>query len=226
MKLGERAYIIAEGGTNHAAPSVAERYSRAIDLVEAAKNCGADAVKFQMFTPPFDDMFCWIQGDDRRVTRWAETALDVHYWRCVKTYAEEIGIDLLFSVFQHRTVAWLKQLGVKATKVASRASANFPYKDATGTLLISTGMPPFPYSFPNTIHLECESKYPSDRAWVGTHPGFSAHSPTPDLAIDAIKRGCKLVECHFYIDPSHAGRDLPASLTLDGLRAVCAARDA
>ena len=223
MKLGDRAYIIAEAGTNHAAPSVAERYSRAIDLVEAAKNCGADAVKFQMFTPPFDDVFCWISGDDRRVTRWAETALDVHFWRCVKVYADSLDIDLLFSVFQHRTVAWLKELGVKATKVASRASANFPYDQATGTLLISTGMPPYPPA--KGILLECESKYPSDRPWRGDYPGFSAHSPTPDLAIEAIKRGCKLIECHFFIDPAHAGRDLPASLTLDGLRAVCAARD-
>ena len=223
MKLGSRAYIIAESGTCHSAPTPAERYDRAERYIAAAFACGASACKFQMFARPLDDVFCRIAGDEAREERWGNSAISLDGWRRLKAFADILGLDLLFSVFQTRTVEWLRALNVKATKVASRASANFPYEDATGTLLISTGMPPYPPA--KGILLECESKYPSDRPWRGEYPGFSAHSPTPDLAIDAIKRGCKLVEVHFYIDPSHAGRDLPASLTLDGLRAVCAARD-
>ena len=37
-------YIIAEIGVNHEGDE-----SKAIDLIQKAKNCGADAVKFQMF---------------------------------------------------------------------------------------------------------------------------------------------------------------------------------
>lgn len=218
IKLGERAYIIAEAGTNHAGTTPAERYDRAERYIAAAFACGASAVKFQMFAPPFDDVFCSVRGDEARHARWGKSAISLDGWRRLKAFADILGIDLLFSVFQTRTVEWLRALRVKATKVASRASANFPYEDATGTLLISTGMPPFPMD--KGILLQCESKYPSSEPWMATLPGFSAHSPTPDLAIDAIKRGCKLVEVHFYIDPTHAGPDLPASLTLDGLRAV------
>lgn len=222
----DRCYVIAEAGTCHAHPDFAQRRRRALDYAEAAADAGADCVKFQIFAAPIlSDMFCRIDGDEKRVARWVDTTMRCWDWRIVKDHAERLGIDFLASVFQHRTVEWLAELGVKATKVASRAAANFPYENATGTVLVSNGMcaHPRPQNKPAYI-LECESKYPSDRAWEGTHPGFSAHSPTPDLAIDAIKRGCKLVEVHFYIDPAHAGRDLPASLTLDGLRAVCAAR--
>ena len=38
-------YIIAEIGVNHEGDE-----SKAIDLIQKAKNCGADAVKFQTYT--------------------------------------------------------------------------------------------------------------------------------------------------------------------------------
>lgn len=227
----DRAYVIAEAGTCHARRDPEQCFHRALEYVNAAADAGADGVKFQMFAAPiFADFFCRIEGDDKREARWLDTALPVWKWLRVKDAAEKRGIDFLASVFQHRTVDWLNQLGVKATKVASRAAENFPYENATGDILVSNGMfkgtIPVPSHEPDIYVLQCESKYPSVIPWGGMTPGFSAHSPTPDLAIDAIKRGCKLVEVHFYIDPAHAGRDLPASLTLDGLRAVCAARDA
>ena len=223
----DRCYVIAEAGTNHAHAGWAGRYARALEYAEAAARAGADAVKFQIFDEPFD-LFCRIEGDDRREARWRQTVMRTWDWLRVKDFAESLGIDFLASVFQYRTVEWLKQLNVKATKVASRAAEKFPYEDATGDILVSNGMfrgmIPVPEGH-DIVVLQCESKYPSDLPWEGELPGYSCHSPTPDLAIDAIKRGCKLVEVHFYIDPSHAGRDLPASLTLDGLRKICAARD-
>src|SRR3990167_5934915 len=110
----DRAYIIGEAGTNHAAPRVRERAPLALDLILAARRCGADAIKFQIFYPPIrDDMFCWIDGDERRVARWEDSALDLPVWEALKCQADEHRIDFLASVFQHRTVAWLKELGVK-----------------------------------------------------------------------------------------------------------------
>jgi sialic acid synthase SpsE len=55
--------------------------------------------------------------------------------------------------------------------------------------------------------------------------GFSDHSGKPFLGIDAISRGCKLLEVHFKVDGIDAGLDLPACLTVDELRLVCEARD-
>lgn len=222
----DRCYVIGEAGTCHAARDPSNRYLAALDLVRAAANAGADAVKFQLFTPSIrDDMFCWIEGDERRAPRWLDSAMSLEEWDDIKWRAEDLGIDFLASVFQYRTVGWLKELGVKATKVASRAADNFPYADATGTILVSNGMN-FLQSLPDSVvKIECEANYPSTARWKGKHPGFSDHSGTPERAIDAISRGCRLVEVHFYTDPERAGPDLPASLDLEGLKRVCEARD-
>lgn len=208
--------VIAEAGTCHMG-----QVSVALKYVEAAAKAGASAVKFQMFSPPFDDMFCWIDGDEERSIRWAESALRLDDWREVKIAAEAEGLVFLASVFQHSTVDWLNRLNVEAVKVASRAAKDFPYEDSNGPFLISHGMyGPVPCRG-KQYHLQCEANYPSTAWWDGDTFGFSDHSGNPERAIDALRRGCRLVEVHFYINLNDAGPDLPASLTTDELELVC-----
>jgi sialic acid synthase SpsE len=173
-----------------------------------------------------DFLFCPYPGDDQRKHRWGDSALTYEDWCQVKEYTEACGMMFLASVFQNTTVRILERLGYDAVKVASRAAKNFPYDEMKGPFLISTGME---YQNREGIYLQCEAKYPSTATWDGTFGhriGFSDHSGTPWRAIDAISRGCRLVEVHFYIDPLDAGPDLPASLNLDELKLVCEARDA
>jgi sialic acid synthase SpsE len=211
-------FVIAEAGTCHAG-----RLDKAMRYVHAAKEAGADCVKFQMF----DDtkLFCPYPGDEQRQARWHASALTLGEWQQVKEFTEACGMMFLASVFQLTTVMMLRSLGVKATKVASRAAKNFPYDKAPAPFLVSDGMFK-PHRFNH--RLECESVYPSTMCWSGNNKnvGFSDHSGTPWRAIDAISRGCKLVEVHFCIDPLDAGPDLPASLNPDELKLVCEARDA
>lgn len=230
LESRDRTYIIAEAGTCHADADPDRRFTKAQEYVAQAKHAGADAVKFQWFNNPIeDDFFCWIDGDNARQGRWEDSVMSFGDWRVVKNYADDLGIMLLASAFQHSTVEWLNKLEIPATKVASRAAKNFPYGNATGPFLISTGMPGYPLFIgpndPRAIYLECEANYPSTTPWRDRFTGFSDHSGTPWRAIDAISRGCKLIELHFYIDPADAGPDLPASLTLEQLRLVCQARD-
>ena len=236
----DRAFIIAEAGTCHAAPEANERFGHAMRYVHAAHEAGANCVKFQIFDDT--ELFCPYPGDEQRKPRWRDSWLHVDDWRQIKEFAEACGMVFLASVFQHSTVRMLRELGVEATKVASRAAKKFPYVYDRATMhpvdhrritipetnptpfLISTGM-----EFPkreDAIYLECESVYPSTKCWSGEREGFSDHSGNPWRAIDAISRGCKLIEVHFYIDPIDAGPDLPASLNLDQLKTVCEARDA
>ena len=217
----DHAFIIAEAGTCHADPNPDERFRKAMRYVLAAKDAGANCIKFQMFDG--SKLFCPYPGDEQREPRWLNSRLDFGGWCQIKEFTEACGMTFLASVFQYSTVRRLERLEVEATKVASRAAENFPYDEATGTLLISTGM-----KFPerdDAFYLECESRYPSSMKWAGEHQGFSDHSGTPELAIDAISRGCALIEVHFYIDRLDAGPDLPASLNLDQLKTVCARRD-
>lgn len=223
----DRCFVVAEAGTCHACPSSDERFERAMRYVAAAHDVGADCVKFQMFNDPIrDDMFCWIDGDEERAPRWLDSVMSLERWMRVKLHAEQCGIMFLASVFQHSTVGWLRELKVEVTKVASRAAMGFPYGDAPAPFLISTGMCiPRPTGLAD-IYLQCEANYPSTAKWRGELLGFSDHSGTPWRAIDAIARGCKLIEVHFYIREQEAGPDLPASLTVRQLALVCEARDA
>lgn len=225
----DRCFVIAEAGTCHADEDPMLRFVIAANYIAVAAEAGADAVKFQWFHDPTPEtMFCWMDGDEDRETRWQNSVLGLNDWAQLKKSADDAGIMLLASTFEHETVRWLSVLGIAATKVASRAAEKFPYIGAPEPFLISTGLPDYRRfdKLPLTHYLECEAHYPSTAVWRGLDEGFSDHSGTPWRAIDAISRGCKLIEVHFYIDETDAGPDLSASLDLDELKLVCDARDA
>lgn len=231
----DRCFVIAEAGTNHAHANYDDRFKDAMTYVLRAKEAKADAIKFQWFNDAKEcDFFCPLPGDEQRWPRWRDSVLHPDDWIQVKRFAEACGLVFLASTFQHTTVAWLNELGVVATKVASRAAMGFPYGMSPEPYLISLGME-VPKILPfEIVYLQCEAKYPSTRIWNdyddgegrATHEGFSDHSGTPWRAIDAISRGCRIVEVHYHLDERDAGPDLPASLTLDELKLVCEARDA
>lgn len=223
--LSDRCFIIAEAGTCHADPDPIVRFRRAISYVHAAKKAGANAVKFQWFLG--GSLFCPYEGDDKRIPRWKNSVLGIDQWMQIKEHAEACGLVFLASAFEDQTVGWLKQLGMVASKVASRAAKNFPYSEAPAPYLVSNGMYPVPAEIPGDVFVfECEARYPSTAIWKGDHPGFSDHSGNPWRAIDAISRGCKFIEVHYCIDTVDAGPDLPASLNLEELSLICRARDA
>ncbi len=214
--------IIAEAGTCHADDNTDNRFDRALEYVYAAVRAGAGAIKFQIFdNPNSETMFCWIDGDEERSKRWIQSRLDLDKWITIKQICDEQNIIFLASVFEYETVKWLTKLEVDATKIASRA-ANYidEFKNAPKPLFVSNGMTDVRES-KNRIIFECEANYPSTAKWENKYPGFSDHSGNPSRAIDAITRGCKLIEVHFYISPSHAGADLPASLSVKELGYIC-----
>ena len=229
--LPDRCFIIAEAGTNHAATNMHDAFKNAMTYVLRAREAKADAIKFQWFDKSNAELFCPLPGDKQRWPRWADSYLHIDDWIQIKRFAEACGLVFLASTFQHSTVKWLNELGVVATKVASRAANTFPYEDAPKPYLISCGMM-IPIPQKGAYLLQCESKYPSTDTWEGPNDegdypygmiGFSDHSGSPWRAIDAISRGCKLIEVHFHLDERDAGPDLPASLTLDELKLVCEA---
>ena len=222
----DSCFVIAEAGTCHADINPIKKFGRAIKYVNAAAEAGVDVVKFQMFdNPTQENMFCWIDGDEELSHRWHESRISLNGWKIIKQACDELGIIFLASVFEYETVKWLTELNVEATKVASRAAPYLDeFKDAPKPLLVSNGMTEVEES-EDIIILECEANYPSTKRWANKYPGFSDHSGNPWRTIDAMARGCKLIEVHFYINPLHAGPDLPASLTLDELKLVCEARD-
>ena len=84
-----KTFIVAEAGTCHATPYQNQRVTFALKYVEAAKEAGANAVKFQMFNNPGPEtMFCWMDGDEHRVRRWQSSVIPFDGWWAIKEFAE------------------------------------------------------------------------------------------------------------------------------------------
>lgn len=116
------AYIIAEMSGNHN-----KNYQRAKDIIYAAKESGADAIKLQTYTADTITMDC----DDEVFKTggiWEGTTLYKLYqsaytpweWHSgLIEYAKEIGIDCFSSPFDLSAVDFLENLDVPAYKIAS-----------------------------------------------------------------------------------------------------------
>jgi sialic acid synthase SpsE len=152
LKIGDRllgdgqpCFIIAEVGNNHNGD-----YDRAIALVDAAVDAGADCAKFQM--RKLDEVYraSSLSGKDDDLA--VEYTLDLlrrfelttDQQRRIAAYCASKGIQYLCTPWDASSVATLETFGVQAYKVASADLTNLPLLAklaATGkTLIVSTGM--------------------------------------------------------------------------------------
>jgi N-acetylneuraminate synthase len=146
---GHPVYIVAELSANHR-----QKFEHAVELVRAAKEAGADAVKIQTYTPDTITLDCdreyfQVKGEtlwDGRTLYdlYAEAHTPWEWQPRLKVVAEEIGVDLFSSAFDSSAVEFLETLGVPAHKVASFEIVDIPLIQKmarTGKpLIFSTGM--------------------------------------------------------------------------------------
>jgi len=142
---GHRCYIVAEIGINHNGSLDIAR-----QLIHAAAEAGADAVKFQKrtidlcYTPeelaaPRKSPFGETNGDLKR-------GLELSYaqYFAIEMYCEEFGIAWFASPWDVPSVAFLERFNVPCHKVASALLTDFELLDAiAGTgkpVILSTGM--------------------------------------------------------------------------------------
>jgi len=146
---GYPAYVIAELSANHN-----QNFDRAVRIVKAAKEAGADAIKLQTYTP--DTITIASNRDEFRIgggTLWDGGNLHDLYgeaytpweWQPkLKKVAEDLEMDLFSSAFDATAVDFLEGMNVPAHKVASFELVDIPLIQKmarTGKpLIISTGM--------------------------------------------------------------------------------------
>jgi N-acetylneuraminate synthase len=146
---GYPAYLIAELSGNHN-----QNFDAAVELVRAAKEAGADAVKLQTYTADTltidsDKEYFRVGGgtlwDGRTLYDLYDEAHTPWEWQPkLKKVADDIGIDLFSSPFDSTAVDYLEKMGVPAYKVASFEIVDLPLiEKIAGTgkpLIVSTGM--------------------------------------------------------------------------------------
>jgi N-acetylneuraminate synthase/sialic acid synthase len=122
-------YVIAEVGHNHQGSLM-----KAVDLLHAAKEAGADAVKLQkrdnaslytqaMYDQPYDheNSFGRTYGEHREALELSDKD-----WFELMHRSREIGITLFGTAFDQPSAAFLAEIGSPAFKVASADLVNTP----------------------------------------------------------------------------------------------------
>ena len=150
-EIGENkpTFIIAELSANHM-----NDFDIAVKTIEAMAEAGADAVKFQTFTPDTitidcdNDYFQIKQGtvwDGRVLYELYEDAYMPWEWQPkLKKVAEDLGLIVFSSPFDKTSVDFLEDMDVPAYKIASFEITDIPlieYVASKGKpIIISTGI--------------------------------------------------------------------------------------
>lgn len=150
--MGQPVFVIAEAGVNHNG-----KLSLAKKLIDAAARAGADAVKFQTFSPgelvtKSAKKAGYQKADETgagesQYAMLRRLALPREYYAKLKLSAEKKGIIFLSTPFSFSDATFLRRLGVKALKVSSSDANNFPYLRRIAMwglpIILSTGMTDF-----------------------------------------------------------------------------------
>ena len=145
--IGEPVFVIAEVGINHNGD-----VALAKKLIDAAKDAGADAVKFQKRTTgeiltkaglekPYTSphAFAPTYGEHRNKLEFGEAE-----YAELKRYAEDRGILFFASVWDQKSADFMERFGTDAYKIPSADLINLPLLEYVAKkgkpMLLSTGM--------------------------------------------------------------------------------------
>ncbi len=243
----ERPLAIAEIGTSHGGS-----ISRALELVDAAAEAGADCAKFQCvfadeIVHPNTGTVPLPGGSIPIYERFRSLELDFDFYAAVKERTEAKGLLFLCTPFGLRSARLLRKLGVAAMKVASPELNHLPLIDE----LASYGLPTLVSSGVSTLGdmertldrlacpvllLHCVTAYPAPAeeynlrllpglsSVFGLPCGVSDHSMDPVIVPAlAIACGAIAVEKHICLSRLDPGLDDPIALPPEDFAAMARA---
>lgn len=249
---GQPVYIIAEMSANHN-----QGFDQAVKIIHAAKEFGADAVKLQTYTPDTITIDC--DNEYFRIgkgTIWeGRTLYDLYKeaytpweWQPkLKEIADDLGLVLFSSPFDHTAVEFLEGMGVPVYKIASFELVDLPLirrVAQTGKpIIMSTGMATLAEidaavqtarkaGATQIALLKCISAYPASPEEMNLRviphlseafqvpAGLSDHSLGIAVPVAAAALGACIVEKHFTLSRSIPGPDSSFSLEPQEFKAM------
>lgn len=150
IKIGlkDPVFTIAEVSANHM-----QSLANAVKLIKAAKGAGADAVKFQTYTPDTLTLDSKNRYFQIKRGRWQgltlyelyKKAYAPWYWfKKLKTIADDVGITFFSTAFDKSSVDLLEEINVPMHKIASFELVDLPLIEYIARtkkpLILSTGM--------------------------------------------------------------------------------------
>lgn len=234
-------FIIAEAGINHNGD-----LERAIQLVRAAAEAGADAIKFQTHFPNMEmlkdsDSAEYIGGSFYDLLDSTKLSKEDHVK--LQKLAQNLGIVFLSTPFSREAADFLESINVPAFKVGSGELTNIPLvthiAEKNKPMVISTGMSEVEeidetlkairQINDQIILMQCTSTYPTEyrnvnlgvismlRTRFQVPVGLSDHSVGIYTALGAVALGVCAIEKHFTISREWPGPDQKASIEPDEL---------
>lgn len=146
--LGNQTYVIAEMSGNHAGS-----LERALEIVRAAKESGANCIKIQTYTAdtltidcdkPYFQLGKGLWEGENLYKLYQKAYTPWEWQKAIKEEADRIGIDFFSTPFDNSSVDFLEELGVEFYKIASFELVDIPllkYVASKGKpIIMSTGM--------------------------------------------------------------------------------------
>lgn len=238
--LGKKqTYIIAEIGSNHQ-----RDLNLAKEHIKAAKEAGADCVKFQSL----DLKKLYFNPTTEQISLHERIDMDIEWLPPLKSYCDDLEIDFCSSATYLDAVDELEAIGAKFHKIASAQAGTFPQLIKKTALLhkpvlFSTGLLSLneldsvvdifkKAGNDNFTILHCNSIYPTPPEKVGlgllelykkrysTEVGFSDHTLGIHIPIAAVAKGATVIEKHFKIDDSVKSLDAPISVDFNSFKTM------
>ena len=229
-------FIIAEACDNHFGD-----INLAIKMIDAAKEAGADAIKFQHHLPdeemlpiiPMSDNF-----DEPLYDFLKKNALKLDQHIKLKEYCDNVNILYLCTPFSYKAAEEINKL-VPVFKIGSGEMTDLPSLEKISKLgkgmIISTGMSTFDeidrtYNFITSKKIplalmNCISEYPPlyedlnllvIKEMISRYPnaliGHSDHTSELYSSLAAITLGAKIIEKHVILDKKMKGPDQEVSI--------------
>jgi len=232
---GKNTYVIAEGGLNHNGDiNIAKK------LINAAKECGANAIKFQTYkTENF------VRETNQYFDVFKNAELTFKEFKELKNYSESIGLTFFSTPFDMESAEFLNELGIPCFKIASSDLTNLPLITKIAKMqkpmIISSGL-----STINEINdavncclfegnnqiaiLHCVANYPTQPNEVNMNVintlkktfdfpiGYSDNGESSLVDIVAVSMGANIIEKHFTLDKKMLGPDHGFSIEPNGLK--------